>query len=198
MSEPNAQTRRRFLLAGAAAGAMTWAFGDIVFSQQLTPTPECKDGNEATPRQTEGPFFKPSSPLRSDLREPGMQGSIVELSGLVLTRSCRPVAGALVDLWHADSQGNYDMRGNRCRGHQVTDAEGRYRFTTIMPALYSGRARHFHVKVQAPRQRILTTQLYFPNELNNRDGLFNRALLMRVAEAGGGLAARFDFVLDLG
>jgi protocatechuate 3,4-dioxygenase beta subunit len=198
MSEHNAQTRRRFLLAGAAAGAMTWACGDFAFSQQLAPTPECKDGDEATPRQTEGPFFKPSSPLRSDLREAGMQGRIVELSGLVLTRACRPVAGALVDLWHADAQGNYDMRGNRCRGHQFTDTEGRYRFTTIMPALYSGRARHFHFKVQAPRQSVLTTQLYFPDEpLNNRDGLFNRALLMRVAEAGGALAARFDFVLDL-
>lgn len=200
MSQHNAQTRRRFLLAGAAAGAMSWVCGDRVFAQQLTPTPQCKDGNEATPRQTEGPFFKPSSPLRSDLREPGMAGRAVELSGLVLTRSCRPVAGVLVDLWHADAQGNYDIRGNRCRGHQFTDAEGRYRFTTIMPALYSGRARHFHVKVQAPRQSVLTTQLYFPNEpLNNRDGLFNRALLMRVAEAeaGGALAARFDFILDL-
>lgn len=199
MSERQAQTRRRFLFAGAA-GAISLACGDRVFAQQLPPTPECKDGGEATPRQTEGPFFKPSSPLRSDLREPGMQGRVVELSGLVLTRSCRPVAGALVDLWHADAQGNYDMRGFRCRGHQLTDTEGRYRFTTIMPALYSGRARHFHLKVQAPRQSVLTTQLYFPDDpLNNRDGLFNRALLMRVAkaEAGGALAARFDFVLDL-
>ena len=198
MPEHNAQTRRRFLLAGAAAGAMTWACGGVVFAQQLPLTPECKDGSEATPRQTEGPFFKPSSPLRSDLREPGMAGRAVELSGLVQTRACRPVAGALVDLWHADAQGNYDMRGNRCRGHQFADAGGRYRFTTVMPALYSGRARHFHVKVQAPRQSVLTTQLYFPNEpLNQRDGLFRRELLMRVADAGSALSAHFDFVLDL-
>jgi protocatechuate 3,4-dioxygenase beta subunit len=198
MSKHNVQTRRQFLLAGGAAGAMTWAGGVLVFAQQITPIPECKEGGEVTPRQTEGPFFKPSSPLRSDLREPGMAGRPVELAGLVVTRACRPVAGALVDLWHADAQGNYDMRGFRCRGHQFTDAEGRYRFSTVMPALYSGRARHFHVKVQAPRQSVLTTQLYFPSEpLNQRDGLFNRALLMRVAEAGGALSARFDFVLDL-
>ena len=198
MSEHNEQTRRRFMLAGAAADAMTWTSGDLVFAQQLAPTPECRDGGDATPRQTEGPFFKPSSPLRSDLREPGMAGRAVALSGLVLTRACRPVAGALVDLWHADAQGNYDLRGNRCRGHQFADAAGRYRFTTVMPALYSGRARHFHVKVQAPRQSVLTTQLYFPNEpLNQRDSLFNRALLMRVAEAGDALSAGFDFVLDL-
>lgn len=198
MSEHNAQTRRRFLLAGAAAGAMTWTCGDLAFSQPLTPTPECKDGDEPTARQTEGPFFKPTSPLRSDLREAGMPGRAFELAGVVLTRACRPVAGALVDLWHADAQGEYDLRGFRCRGHQFADAAGRYRFTTIMPALYSGRARHFHVKVQAPRQSVLTTQLYFPNEpLNQRDGLFRRELVMRVAEAGGALAGRFDFVLDL-
>jgi len=45
---------------------------------------------------------------------------------------------------------------------------------------------------------VLTTQLYFPNEPQNlRDGSFHPELLMRVAEAGPGMAARFDFVLDL-
>ena len=66
-----------------------------------------------------------------------------------------------------------------------------------MPAVYSGRTRHFHVKVQAPGSPLLTTQLYFPNEpANLRDGLFQRELLMRVAGAGDGLAGRFDFVLN--
>jgi protocatechuate 3,4-dioxygenase beta subunit len=41
-------------------------------------------------------------------------------------------------------------------------AEGRYRFRTILPALYPGRTRHYHFKVQAPEQPVLTTQLYFP------------------------------------
>ena len=67
-----------------------------------------------------------------------------------------------------------------------------------MPAIYPGRTRHYHVKVQAPQQAVLTTQLYFPDEPGNRrDGLFRRELLMRTADAGDGLAARFDFVLDL-
>jgi protocatechuate 3,4-dioxygenase beta subunit len=45
---------------------------------------------------------------------------------------------------------------------------------------------------------VLTTQLYFPDEpANRRDGLFRRELVMRMAEAGDGLVARFDFVLDL-
>jgi protocatechuate 3,4-dioxygenase beta subunit len=67
-----------------------------------------------------------------------------------------------------------------------------------MPAVYPGRTRHYHVKVQAPGSRLLTTQLYFPDEsANRRDGLFQQALLMRVASAGEGPAGRFDFVLDI-
>ncbi len=187
-------TRRGVLGALAAAG---FAFDDAL-AQPLAPTPQCHDGDEPTVRQTEGPYFKPSSPLRADLVEPGSAARQVELSGQVLTRSCRPVAQALLDLWHADERGEYDNAGFRYRGHLFTDAEGRYRLRTILPALYTGRTRHYHVKVQAPQQRVLTTQLYFPDEpMNRRDGLFRRELVMRMAEAEGGLAARFDFVLDM-
>ena len=167
-------------------------------AQPLAPTPQCHDGDEPTVRQTEGPYFKPSSPLRADLVEPGSAARRVELSGQVLTRSCRPVARVLLDLWHADERGEYDNAGFRYRGHLFTDAEGRYRLRTILPALYTGRTRHYHIKVQAPQQRVLTTQLYFPDEpMNRRDGLFRRELVMRMAEAEGVLAARFDFVLDM-
>lgn len=199
MSADSENSRRRFLISGAAVAAgLAFDPRNAAQAQSLPPTPECKDGDEPTIRQTEGPFYKPRSPQRADLREPGAAGKAVELSGVVLTRSCRPVAGALVDLWHADAQGEYDNKGFRFRGHIFADGEGRFRFLTIMPALYPGRTRHYHVKVQAPDRPILTTQLYFPGEPGNaRDGLFRSALLMRVAEAGGGLAARFDFVLDL-
>src|SRR5262249_23009559 len=66
-------------------------------------------------------------------------GRAVDLSGLVLTRSCRPVPGALVDLWHADDNGVYDNKNFRLRGHVFTDNEGRYAFQTIVPGLYPGR-----------------------------------------------------------
>jgi protocatechuate 3,4-dioxygenase beta subunit len=141
---------------------------------------------------------KQSSPERSDLREPGAAGRPLKLSGFVLTRRCRPLPGAVVDLWHADDRGKYDNTGFRYRGHVVTGADGAFHFRTIMPAVYSGRTRHYHVKVQAPGSRLLTTQLYFPSEpANRRDGLFRRELLMRVVDAGDGLAGRFDFVLDI-
>jgi protocatechuate 3,4-dioxygenase beta subunit len=190
-------TRRNVLVAGALA-ATSFALEEAA-AQPLAPTPQCHDGDEPTVRQTEGPYFKPSSPQRADLVEPHSRARVVELAGRVVARSCRPVAHALVDLWHADERGDYDNSGFRYRGHLFTDADGGYRFRTIVPALYVGRTRHYHVKVQAPHQPVLTTQLYFPNEpANRRDGLFRRELLMRTAEAGDGLAARFDFVLDLG
>jgi protocatechuate 3,4-dioxygenase beta subunit len=171
---------------------------DAVLAQELAPTRSCHDGDEPTVRQTEGPFFKPRSPKRGDLREPGSGGHPFELSGFVLTRSCRPLGRAVVDLWHADEKGEYDNIGFRYRGHVITGSDGTFRFRTIVPALYSGRTRHYHVKVQAPASHLLTTQLYFPNEpANLRDGLFQRELLMRVADAGDDLAGRFDFVLDV-
>jgi protocatechuate 3,4-dioxygenase beta subunit len=189
------QTRRRFLVATGTLAAAGMSFD--AFAQELAPTPACHDGDEPTLRQTEGPFFKPRSPQRGDLREAG-GGVPVELTGFVLTRRCRPVAGALVDLWHADANGEYDNSGFRYRGHQFTDAAGRYRFSTIRPPAYSGRTAHYHVKVQPPGGRILTTQLYFPNEPGNRrDSMFRSELLMKLAQATGAQAARFDFVLDV-
>ncbi len=171
---------------------------DAVLTQELTPTPSCRDGDEPTLRQTEGPFFKPRSPARSDLREPGAGGRRFELSGFVLTRSCRPLTGAVVDLWHADEKGQYDNIGFRYRGHVITEPDGAFRFRTIVPALYPGRTRHYHVKVQAPGSRLLTTQLYFPNEpANLRDGLFQRELLMRIPDAGDGVAGQYDFILNI-
>ena len=183
---------RSSAVAGIAAATPAWAQAD------LAPTPECKDNDPPTLPETEGPFYKPRTPERFDLVEAARRGRLVELSGYVLTRGCRAVERALVDLWHADQTGEYDNAGFRYRGHLFTEADGRYRFRTILPALYPGRTRHYHVKVQAPQQGVLTTQLYFPNEpANRRDGFFRRELVMRMAEAGDGLAARFDFVLDL-
>jgi len=187
------QNRRTILIGGAATAA---AFAAPAQAQQIAPTRECRDSDEPTLRETEGPFFKARSPERFDLRDEGLKGTPIEISGRVLTRTCKPVNRALVDLWHADSEGNYDNKGFRCRGHVFTDSEGRYRFLTVVPAVYTGRTRHFHVKVQGGGP-LLTTQLYFPGEpQNNRDSLFHRELLMRVAETGSGKSAQFDFVLN--
>jgi len=194
-------SRRDLLRSGAFAGLMSatdatingaWAQAD------LAATPECKDNDPPTLPEIEGPFYRPRTPERFDLSEAGAKGRPVELAGYVLTRGCRPLERALVDLWHADDGGEYDNRGFRYRGHVFTDAQGRYRFRTILPGLYPGRTRHYHVKVQATGQRLLTTQLYFPGEpFNARDDFFHRELVLRVAGPGPGMAARFDFVIDM-
>jgi protocatechuate 3,4-dioxygenase beta subunit len=193
-------SRRQILSSALASSSLRLAIQcpTLSFAQSAAPTPQCHDGDEATIRQTEGPYFKPSSPQRADLIEPDTRARLVEINGQVLTRSCRPVERALLDLWHADERGAYDNAGFRYRGHVFTDGEGRYRFRTIMPALYPGRTRHYHIKVQAPERPVLTTQLYFPDEpANRRDGLFRRDLVMGIAEAPSSLAARFDFILDM-
>jgi protocatechuate 3,4-dioxygenase beta subunit len=147
-----------------------------------------------TPRQTEGPFFTPNSPLRAALVEPGSNAPRFLVSGRVLSPQCKPVANALVDFWHADEEGAYDNRGYRYRGHQFTDSEGRYRFETIVPAVYPGRTRHYHVKVQPKGGRVLTTQLYFTGEPGNRrDGLFRPELELKASKQGEGA---FDFVVE--
>jgi protocatechuate 3,4-dioxygenase beta subunit len=201
-------SRRHVILTGACAGLLVPVHGVQAqpaqrfppqgAAQDLPLTPLCRAGDLPTPPEIEGPYFKPRSPLRSDLREPGIAGRPVDLSGLVLSPTCQPVADALVELWHADSRGVYDNIGFRLRGHVFTDAQGRYAFRTIFPGPYPGRTRHYHIKVQAPRRPMLTTQLYFPDEpQNRRDEFFHRELLMQIAPADDALRARFDVVLDL-
>jgi protocatechuate 3,4-dioxygenase beta subunit len=196
----------RLLLAAPMALAVAmrpaWAAGLTAGTPDssragFAPTPECGDDDEPTPAQTEGPFYTPRSPLRASLLEPGIAGTRMVVAGRVFSRDCRPLSGVLVDFWHADDGGEYDNVGFKLRGHQFTDAAGRYRLETIVPGVYTGRTRHFHVKVQAPQGRILTTQLYFPGEpRNQRDRLFRPDLLMTVKDGEGGKQARFHFVLD--
>jgi protocatechuate 3,4-dioxygenase beta subunit len=163
----------------------------------LEPTPACgDDDDEPTIAQTEGPYYTPNTPERTSLLEEGIPGRNLSLTGFVLTTECTPIARALLDFWHCDAEGVYDNVGYRLRGHQFTDEQGRYQLTTIVPALYPGRTRHIHVKVQAPNQPVLTTQLYFPNEAeNSRDGIFDPSLVVTASEAGEGMNALFSFVL---
>ena len=190
------ELRRRNFLGAAlalAAGAASAGASTRLLAQgaSLAPTPECGPGR-TTPPQTEGPFYSPRTPLKTSFR-PDAPGEPIVLQGFVLTTQCTPLAGAWLDFWHADSTGEYDNAGFRLRGHQVSDAQGRYRLETILPALYRGRTRHIHVKVRAREGgRILTTQTYFPGDPDNaRDSLYRPEL---VARKSGALLS-FDFVL---
>lgn len=191
------KSRRTILRASAGlliAGPM---FGN---RQALAQTPSC-DGN-TTPRQIEGPFYTPQTPRRSKLLD-GLQGETLVLEGRVLSTTCQPLANAIVDLWSCDAAGEYDNSGFKLRGHQITDAQGRFRFETLMPGSYGNasfrRTPHLHVKVQGPSTPLLTTQLYFPNEpLNARDSFYSPALLVKFSQTKPLLkVATFDFVLPV-
>ena len=107
------------------------------------------------------------------------------------------MARALVDFWQADSGGSYDNSTFGFRGHQFTDAQGRYVLETVVPGLYPGRTRHIHVKVQTPGGRILTTQLYFAGEARNAsDGIYRKECEIAVSEAANGRNGTFSFVLS--
>jgi protocatechuate 3,4-dioxygenase beta subunit len=194
------QGRRDFLRRSGAVlpTLLLLALGNANYRRAgaASATPACMDDHEPTPQQTAGPFFQPHSPQRASLLEPGINGTKIVLTGRVLSTRCRAMSGALLDFWHANDAGEYDVEGFRLRGHQFADSEGHYRLETIVPGLYPGRTRHFHVTVQPPNGPILTTQLYFPGERRNAgDFLFDRRLLMTIADHGAQKAARFDFVL---
>jgi protocatechuate 3,4-dioxygenase beta subunit len=191
-------TRRRLLELGLAfpAAAAFAGLPDVA----LAATPQIADeDDDPTPPLTEGPYFTPNSPRRRSIVPAGARGTALTLTGRVLTTAGRPVPRALIDFWQCDARGVYDNRGYRFRGHQLTDARGRYTLLTVVPGLYPGRTKHIHVKVQAPRRPVLTTQLFFPGVSANRsDGIYTAECLVRGWRlASGRRHARFDFVLDL-
>ena len=203
-------TRRALLIGGAAALVAACSRGDrneaastaspasgTASGTRLTPTPSCDDGDEPTIEQTEGPYFTPDSPEKSDFTGDVSGGTKMVLTGTVLSTSCEPLERALLDFWHANDSGEYDNEGYNLRGHMFTDTNGTYRLQTIMPGIYIGRTKHIHVKVQAPNGPILTTQLYFPDEAGNAsDGIYDQALLMDVTDSGDTKNAGFTFVVE--
>ena len=197
-------TRRGFLAGSLIMGDMlfyrtAWNVDALAAIVEQEPTPACAGTDDVTPPQTAGPFFKPRSPERKSLLESGIQGIKIVLEGQVRSTKCKVVQGALLDFWQADGNGAYDNSGYRLRGHQFTDGAGKYRLETVVPGVYPGRTRHFHVRVQAPNRPVLTTQLYFPGEPENkRDSIFNPKLVMALRDSTGVKAANFDFVLDVG
>ena len=163
-------------------------------NRTLAATPACGDDDE-TPPITEGPFFSSGSPERTNIRDG--DGTALVVTGVVMSTSCQTLAGAKLDFWQANNDGEYDNEGYSFRGHQFTDDRGRFRLETIVPAIYPGRTRHIHVKVQPEGGDILTTQLYFPNvPQNDTDQLFTSETVMDVTDVGDGKSGTFDFVVE--
>ena len=235
-------TRREVLALLGAAGA-----GVVASRVKAQPTVDravaaFAGGTEwvpacvVTPAQTEGPYFVDEKLNRVDIRSDPGTGKVSAGAPLdmelrvyrVANGSCQPMAGAMVDVWQCDAMGQYsdvrDMNGlfatsgqKFLRGHQITDAAGVAKFTTVYPGWYQGRCVHIHFKVRTTaggRNLEFTSQLYFDDAFtdrvytkapyaaktgtrtpNERDGIFRqggRQLLMAVAEKGSGYQGAFD------
>jgi protocatechuate 3,4-dioxygenase beta subunit len=184
-------------IATAAAGGVASAAPSSITRRDIVFAAECKAPATPTSESTEGPYFKAGSPEKSSLVTAGMEGTRILLIGSVLTKSCKPVAGAKVDIWQANAKGEYDNSGYALRGYVRTDANGQYRIETIVPGEYPGRTPHIHVKVEPPGGKVLTTQLYMPNVASNaRDSIFRTELVLQIIQ-GPPLAGAFVFVVDL-
>jgi protocatechuate 3,4-dioxygenase beta subunit len=132
-----------------------------------------------TPELTEGPYYIAGERVRRNITE-GRPGVPLTLHlGVVDASTCRPIAGAAVDIWHADAGGVYSGFGagsssrTFMRGIQRTNASGVASFETVYPGWYTGRTVHIHVKVHVAGNVVHTGQLFFPDTLTDR--VFRRA-----------------------
>ena len=117
------------------------------------------------------------------------------------TGAAARVAGALLDLWHCDAAGVYDNDGYRLRGHQFSDAEGRFVFETIVPwqvswshAPLSRQAAGAGAAAFSPRSSIFRAR---PGETRVTASSIPRCCWISRWGTAPNLA-RYDFVLDLG
>lgn len=119
-----------------------------------------------TGQDAEGPFYLSGAPFRTKLTPPSEAGDKIVITGKVQSTNYEPLIGAIVDIWHADVNGDYDFSKNYWyRGQVKTDADGNYRFETSRPGRYYDetdyRPEHVHLKGSALGYVLLTTQLYF-------------------------------------
>jgi len=133
-------------------------------------------GETCTPtgQDVQGPFYLPGAPFRTNLAPPDIGADTLIVSGRVLDTNCRALAGAVVDVWHTDAEGNYDSSEEFWyRGKVRTELDGSfefetYKFETVRPGRYplgsSFRPAHIHIKVSFPGYTPLTTQLYFSDD----------------------------------
>lgn len=146
---------------------------------------------EPTPSDIEGPFYKAGAPFNDTLDA----NPSLHISGQVVDQDGSPIE-AILDFWQADAQGVYDNTGFRFRGKVKNDLVNGYKLHTIEPGDYEigpndFRCAHIHVKVSAPGFKLLTTQLYFPDDpYNSTDHWFNPKMVIAKA------IANFVFVLE--
>src|SRR5262245_41943381 len=152
--------RRRFFKSMALASAGFTLPGYLAEALTISPT------------VTQGPYYPLASNIPLDKDNDLVQlndhltmaaGIPTYISGRVVDSRGNPIGGALVELWHADNEGNYLYSTSATRnpacdpnfagfGQYLTGRDGAFRFRTIKAGLYQGRTRHFHWGVTIPGQ----------------------------------------------
>jgi protocatechuate 3,4-dioxygenase, beta subunit len=179
-----------------------------------------------TPPQILGPFYPfMQTPVETgDLTSGGQaKGTILYLSGRILTDKGEPVAGASVEIWQANAAGRYSHPNDentaaplddKFHGFAVTttDADGQYAFKTVRPAAYPAaqdrwRPAHIHFCVTAKYERLVTQMYFKGDEWNDKDAWLGSAsrkdlLITDPGPAKGreadALEVAFDIVLTRG
>jgi protocatechuate 3,4-dioxygenase beta subunit len=155
-----------------------------------------------TESNPQGPEYTANPPVRQgqDFAQ-GIPGERLVLSGKVLNHmTCKPVQGAVLDLWQTNSTGEYDYKGFNLRGKIVTDKDGNYVLDTVYPVRYPPednitRPSHIHVIVGVPGQPLITTQVYFEDQ--PKDSYLKDSLIVKpVTDANGTKKAHFDFLIE--
>jgi len=154
------------------------------------------------PQSATGPFGLDQQFDRSDITE-GVVGHPLVVGVRVVDPGCAPVAGVQVEVWHADSTGDYsayedggtgkdEAEGSTfLRGTQAVSSAGIARFETVYPGWYPGRTPHIHVRVRRIDQAVFTGQLYFADEYTAsvyRDGPYRANGLPDTNNEADGLA----------
>lgn len=158
-----------------------------------------------------GPFFSEGAPFRAKSSPPFEPGTKLIVTGRVWGfDSKKPLAAAVLDIWHSDIKGNYSTgKGFQNRARVITCEKGSYEFEAIHPVAYPvdngswWRSPHVHFKVACPGYMTVVTELYFEGDkLHEQDKVFQPQLMMPVQKcrAPGGTyeSVVFDIVLEPG
>ena len=193
------------------------AFGVISCTGVLSPEAiaEAWIGAEAprrpTPEVELGPFYKRLAPETNMLRKPGDPGLPLDVSGIVYDTRGDILHNAVIEIWQADHHGIYDNDGYDYRAKLLSDAAGKYSYSSVMPGHYPARVcQHVHYLVRAEGHKPLITQMYFatdpvlqgdPDKNFSKDPLITSRELVRpvmLSEVGDGLKAAvlFELVLE--
>lgn len=150
----------------------------------------------------EGPYYLNDIPIRADLDIYDEAAQKIIVCGYVCDSRCRPIPYAVIEVWHADSQGEYDLTSDEKKYYAqlAADENGFYRFKSILPGAYATqpddfRPRHYHVKIWIEGEEKLTTQLYFEgDDFLDYEPDTPTSLMLDVGTESPSIG-RFDFVL---